>query len=114
MYSIEKMKKAARRRLRRLTQRSHDAGMVRRALAILRLAEAGSGALVAEQISAARSSVYRWQAAYREKGIKGLRCILVSFFFMDSYYFVGLWIWWVSGKIFHISTTFGFSKNIEA
>lgn len=73
MYSIEKMKKAARRRLRGLTQRSHDAGMVRRALAMLRLAEAGSVALVAEQISAARSSVYRWQAAYRETGIKGLR-----------------------------------------
>lgn len=73
MYSIEKMKKAARRRLKRLAQRSRDAGVVRRALTILRLGEDGSVALVAEQVSAARSSVYRWQAAYREAGIKGLR-----------------------------------------
>lgn len=66
MYSIEKMKKAARRRLRRLTQRSYDAGMVRRALAVLRLAEAGSVALVAEQISAARSSVSMASGLSRE------------------------------------------------
>lgn len=73
MYRIEKMKKTVRRRLKRRVHRSHDAGMVRRALAILRLAQAGSVASVAEQISAARSSVYRWQAAYREQGLKGLR-----------------------------------------
>lgn len=73
MHSIENMKKAPRRRLRKLAQRSRDAAVIRRALAILRLADDVSIASVAEQISAARSSVYRWQAAYREAGLKGLR-----------------------------------------
>ncbi len=67
---IGEVKRAARRRLKKMVQKSqgHEA---RRALAILRLAEGVPVAQVAK-VEAARSTIYRWVGWYRLEGESGL------------------------------------------
>lgn len=68
---IGEVKRATRRRIKKMVQKSHGQE-ARRALAILRLAEGVAVAQVAKQVEAARSTVYRWVGWYRLEGEAGL------------------------------------------
>lgn len=61
-----------RRKLTKLAQRSKDAELSRRALAIARLMAGKSVSEVAESLVAARSSIYRWIQWFDDDGIDGL------------------------------------------
>jgi len=56
-----------------MIQRSREPEEVRRALAILRLAEGRCVSHVADLVSAARSSVYRWVGWFEQADVEGLR-----------------------------------------
>ena len=58
--------------LRRMARRSKDPDEVRRALAILRLAEGASVSAMGRVVEAARSSVYRWAEAFCREGVRGV------------------------------------------
>ena len=73
MVIVEIPSSAEHRELQCMAQRSRDRDEVRRALAILRLAEGHSVSEVASLTEAARSSVYRWVEAFRRDGVAGLR-----------------------------------------
>lgn len=68
---IGEVKRAARRRLKKLVQKSQGQEC-RRALAVLRLAEGATATEVAKQVAAARSTIYRWAGWYRLHGENGL------------------------------------------
>lgn len=61
-----------RRQLRKLSQRSKDAGLMRRAMAMSWLLRGHSVGSVSEHLRAARSSVYRWAEWFRDAGVSGL------------------------------------------
>lgn len=73
MSIVERLRADERWALRRMVHRSRCREEVRRALAILRLAEGQSVSEVARLVEAARSSVYRWLEAFRRDGVSGLR-----------------------------------------
>ena len=60
------------RKLRRLSQRTKDAALARRALAIAWLMKGRSVVAVSELLMAARSSVYRWVSWFDSGGIEAL------------------------------------------
>lgn len=72
MSIVKRAGRGERRRLQRMVRRPADAEEGRRALAVLRLMDGWSVVAVAEAVEAARSSVYRWAAWYREAGVGGL------------------------------------------
>jgi len=91
MNIVESVNDAEHRELRWMVQRSPDRDEVRRALAILRLAEGCAVSTVASLTEAARSSVYRWVEAYRRYGVAGLRsrrrgreCVTVTELLIDA------------------------------
>lgn len=61
-----------RNRLSRLARKSHNGGIVRRALAISQLARGRSVSQVSEALCAARSTVYAWASWFRDGGIDAL------------------------------------------
>jgi transposase len=61
-----------RRQLRKLSQRSTDARLMRRAMAICWLLRGHSVDSVSEHLTAARSSVYRWAEWFRDGGVAAL------------------------------------------
>lgn len=73
LYSIEKMPRAVRRRLKKVVQKSPDKDYARRAQVLLHLAAGHSVTATAAVVFAARSSVERWRALYGKYGEGGLR-----------------------------------------
>ncbi len=71
--SLAGMRRPIRRRLVRLIQRSRDALVVRRAMAVLSLGRGNSAAEVARETGTARSSVQRWKWLFLEQGEAGLQ-----------------------------------------
>lgn len=61
-----------RRQLQQVSQRSKDAGFVRRALVLSWLLRGCSVSAVSEHLMVARSTVYRWVGWFREDGVAGL------------------------------------------
>ena len=61
-----------RRQLRQVSQRSKDAGFVRRAMVLSWLLRGCSVSTVAENLMVARSTVYRWVDWFRDGGVAGL------------------------------------------
>jgi transposase len=70
--SIQAMRRSTRRRLQRTVQKSKDKNHVRRALALLHLAEGKTVSEVARSVCAARSTVQSWRGLYEEYGEAGL------------------------------------------
>jgi transposase len=71
-FSIQAIPRGARRRLKRVAQKSKDSSQVRRALAILQLFEGKTVSAVARDVRAARSTVQSWRGLYEEYGEEGL------------------------------------------
>ncbi len=61
-----------RRQLQRLSQRSKDAGLMRRSLVLSWLLRGRSVSTVSKNLVVARSTVYRWMGWFREDGVAGL------------------------------------------
>ena len=61
-----------RRKLRQLSQRTNDARLVKRSLALLWLFRGHAVSAVADGLLVARSSIYRWARWFEEDGITGL------------------------------------------
>jgi transposase len=61
-----------RRRLHRLSQRSKDAGLMRRSLVLCWLMRGCSVSKVSQNLMVARSTVYRWVGWFQADGIEGL------------------------------------------
>ena len=61
-----------RRQLQQLSQRSKDARLVRRALAMVWLLRGQSVSVVARHLMTVRSSVYRWARWFEQDGVEGL------------------------------------------
>ena len=72
MASVLRLTRPVRRRLVRTVQRSRDAGLARRAQAVLFLDEGLSVAETARRVRAARSTVYRWIHWYECGGEQAL------------------------------------------
>jgi len=70
--SLASLHRPVRRRLVRLVRRSHDPLVVRRATAVLLLAQGRAVAEVAREMAAARSSVQSWRDLFLCKGEAGL------------------------------------------
>lgn len=70
--SLTGLHRAVRRRLVRLVRRSRDTLVVRRASAMLMLAQGGTVSGVARALAAARSSVQIWKRLFLEEGEAGL------------------------------------------
>lgn len=62
-----------RRQLRRLSQRSKDVGLMRRALVVSWLLRGCSVITVSTNLAVARSTVYRWADWFAEGGVAGLK-----------------------------------------
>lgn len=72
LYSIEKMSRAVRRRLKRVTQRHVDGNYRRRAMAILHLYDGHTHSHVARALQASRTSILAWKKRYQQFGESGL------------------------------------------
>ncbi len=73
MDIVERAGRPERRRLQKLIHRSREVEEVRRATAVLNLLCGATPSEAAARVGAARSSIYRWAAWYREQGLAGLR-----------------------------------------
>jgi len=71
--SVLILARSARRRLERTVQKSKDAEQVRRATALLNLVRYGNATEAAASVAAARSSLYRWIAWFKQDDVEGLR-----------------------------------------
>jgi transposase len=72
-YSVMKMARGVRRRLKRVVQKSSDKDYARRALALLHLHESGNNVTAAASaVCAARSSVQAWRSLYEMYGEDGI------------------------------------------
>ena len=71
-HSIQAMPRPIRRRLKHTVQKSPDRNHVRRAMALLHLAQGHSLSETARQVCAARSTVGQWRGLYEEYGEWGL------------------------------------------
>lgn len=72
MHSIEKMSRAVRRRLMRVSQRHSDGNYRRRAMAMLQLYDGHALSHVARMLRASRTSILTWRARYQQFGEAGL------------------------------------------
>ncbi len=75
MSSVLNLYRAARRRLQKTIRKSKDGEQVRRATALLHLDRTGNVSETAQNVAAARSSVYRWVFWFASDDVEGLRSI---------------------------------------
>ena len=73
MSSLVSLTRAQKRRFKRLIHKSSNARVVRRAQVLLQLASAASVSAIAEGLSVARSTVYRWAEQFEASGEAFLR-----------------------------------------
>lgn len=71
--AIMDLDRAQRRRLRRLSRKTDDADVVRRALAIVQLGQCETVVEASRRVQAARSSVYRWKQRFENDDVYCLK-----------------------------------------